>query len=97
MFEGTQDDARGALLGRLTLASRADPAGLPGVSAARAAGATAQGWTTYEVELAPGTDPGALLEHCTTAGFPLRAFSEHTPRLHEVFIHFVGAEQETPR
>ena len=82
---------------RRTTASRADPGGLPGVSAARAAGATAQGWTTYEVELAPGPDPGAQLEHCTTAGFPLRAFSEHTPRLHEVFIHFVGAEQETPR
>ena len=36
-----------------------------------------------------------LLEHCTTAGFPQRTFSEHTPSLHEVFIHFVGAEQET--
>ena len=95
VFEGTQDEARAALPGRLTLTARADPAGLPGVVRTSAAGATGQGWTTYEVELAPGTDPGVLLEHCTTAGFPLRTFSEHTPSLHEVFIHFVGAEQET--
>ena len=61
VFEGTQDEARAALPGRLTLTARADPAGLPGVVRTSAAGATGQGWTTYEVELAPGTDPGALL------------------------------------
>ena len=94
VFEGTQGDARGSLPGRLTLKSQADPAGLPGVTAARATEAAKQGWTTYEVELAPGTAPGALLEHCTTAAFPLRGFSEHAPSLHEVFIHFVGADQE---
>ena len=97
VFEGTQDDARDALPGRLTLTARADPSGLPGVIRANAGGAAEGGWTAYEVELASGTTSAALLEHCTTAGFPLRAFSEHTPSLHEVFIHFVGADQETGR
>ena len=97
VFEGTQDDARAALPGRLTLTSRADPASLPGVAKATSLGAADDGWSSFEVELAGGTKPEALLEHCTTAGFALRRFSVHTPSLHEVFIHFVGPDQETPR
>ena len=42
MFVGTQDDARAALPGRLTLMARADPAGLPGVVQTSAAGAAGQ-------------------------------------------------------
>jgi ABC-2 type transport system ATP-binding protein len=97
VFEGTQDEARAALPSRLTLASRADPGALPGVARATAVGPAEDGWTLFEVELGPGAGPGALLEHCTTHGFPLRRFSEHTPTLHEIFIHFVGTEQETAR
>lgn len=97
VFEGTQDDARAFLPSRLTLTSRSDPAALPGVVRATRAGAAEQGWETYEVELAPGTGAEALLEHCTSSGFPLRRFSVRTPSLHEVFIHFVGAEQESVR
>lgn len=93
-FEGTQDEARLALPSRLTLVARADPAGLPGVARA-APGEAEAGWASYAVELKPGAVAAALLEHCTTAGFPLRAFSEHTPSLHEVFIHFVGADPES--
>lgn len=93
-FEGTQDEARQALPSRLTLVARADPAGLPGVERA-VPGGTEGGWTSYDVELAPGAGSETLLEHCTTAGFPLRAFREHTPSLHEVFIHFVGADPES--
>lgn len=94
VFEGTQGDARSALPGRLTLTAQTDPSALPGVAGARATGPAVRGWTPYEIELTPATAPGALLEHCTRAAFPLRAFSERTPSLHEVFIHFVGAEQE---
>ncbi len=97
VFEGTQDQARAALPSRLTLASRTDPAALPGVGRATAVGPAGDGWTAFEVELDPGTEPDTLLEHCTTQAFPLRRFSVHTPTLHEVFIHFVGADQETAR
>lgn len=95
VFEGTQEQARQALPGRLALVSRADPAALPGVIRATAAGGAERGWTRFEVELDGATRPGDLLEHCTANGFALRGFEVRTPTLHEVFIHFVGAEQET--
>lgn len=95
VFEGTQDQARQALPSRLALTSRADPGALPGVASATELRPAEDGWRSFEVKLGPGVEPGALLEHCTTSGFPLRAFDVHTPTLHEVFIHFVGAEKET--
>jgi ABC-2 type transport system ATP-binding protein len=97
VFDGTQDDARRSLPSRLGLTSRADPGTLPGVASATELRPAEDGWRSFEVKLEPGVEPGALLEHCTTNGFPLRAFDVHTPTLHEVFIHFVGAEKETAR
>lgn len=49
------------------------------------------------MELRPGSEPGELLETCTQQGFALRSFDITRPTLHEVFIHFVGAEQEIVR
>jgi ABC-2 type transport system ATP-binding protein len=94
-FEGTQDEARAALPSRLALTSRADPSALPGVASARELPGGEDGWRSFEIKLDHGFEPGALLEHCTTSGFPLRAFDVHTPTLHEVFIHFVGAHKES--
>jgi len=94
VFEGTQDEARAALPARLTLTSRADPHGLPGVAHAQGVGFAGDGWTRYEVGLKPGADPADLLEACTAQGFSLRGFDTHRPALHEVFIHLVGADQE---
>ena len=97
VFEGTQDEARASLPARLTLTSRADPSGLPGVASASALGPAEGGWTRYQVALKPGSDPGALLETCTAQGFALRGFDMHRPALHEVFIHLVGGDQEIVR
>lgn len=94
VFEGTQEEARNALPGRLRLESQNDPSGLPGVASAQRS-ETDQGWTSWEVSLAPGTTPGHLLQVCTAQGFALRAFESHRPSLHDVFIHLVGGEQET--
>jgi ABC-2 type transport system ATP-binding protein len=94
VFEGSQDEARAALPARLTLTSRADPHGLPGVDHAQGVSLAGDGWTRWEVALRPGADPADLLEACTAQGFPLRGFDTHRPALHEVFIHLVGAEQE---
>jgi ABC-2 type transport system ATP-binding protein len=94
VFEGTQDEAHAALPARLTLTSRADPHGLPGVARAQGVGFAGDGWTRYEVALTPGADPADLLEACTAQGFVLRGFDTHRPTLHEVFIHLVGAGQE---
>lgn len=94
VFEGTQDQARAALPARLTLTSRADPAGLPGVASSTALAQAEEGWTRFEIALRPGANAGDLLEACTAGGFALRSFHIHRPALHEVFIHLVGADQE---
>jgi len=94
VFEGTQEEARAQLPGRLTLVSVADPSGLPGVTSARRTKG-ADGWANWDVALAPGATPGDLLQTCTRTGFALRGFESHRPSLHDVFIHLVGAGQET--
>lgn len=93
-FDGTQEEARAALPARLQLASSSDPSALPGVQSARGTGPAADGWTTYDVALDSGVSAQSVLEHCTANGFALRSFDVSTPSLHEVFIHFVGADEE---
>ena len=94
VFEGTQEQARAQLPGRLTLVGRTDPSCLPGVGSASALGPAENGWTCFDVALQPDANPGDLLEACTARSFPLRGFEVHRPALHEVFIHLVGADQE---
>lgn len=94
VFEGTQEEARATLPGRLALTSQADPAQLPGVAAATRTSST-DGWTTWDVSLKPGQSPGELLQACTSNGFALRGFESHRPSLHDVFIHLVGAQPES--
>jgi ABC-2 type transport system ATP-binding protein len=94
VFEGTQEEARARLPGRLTLVSEADPSSLTGIASATRARA-ANGWNSWDVSLKPGVAPGDLLQVCTQNGFALRGFESHRPSLHDVFIHLVGPEQET--
>lgn len=92
VFEGTQDAARATLPARLTILSRTTPAGLPGVVAVTERGGQ-DGWTEWGVSLAPGADPGDLLQACTERGFALRRFEQGRPSLHDVFLHIVGGEE----
>lgn len=94
VFEGTQEEARATLPGRLTLTSQADPSQLPGVASATRAGG-GDGWSDWAISLKPGVSPGELLQTCTTGGFALRGFESHRPSLHDVFIHLVGGQPET--
>ncbi|UYY57761.1 ABC transporter ATP-binding protein [Sphingomonas sp. S2-65] len=96
LFEGTQDAARATLPVQLTLTARRWPGELSGVLDAREAGVPADGWTAWEVRLEPGTDPGDILEQCTTRGFALRRFEQRRPSLHEVFLHIVGGAEVQP-
>ncbi len=92
-FEGTQDEARATLPARLDVVARQSLAGLAGVDSARAAGDLGDGWTAWDVRMAPGRDPADLLQHCTTSGVPLRRFEQHRPGLHDVFLHIVGSAE----
>ncbi|HEV2530172.1 ABC transporter ATP-binding protein [Phenylobacterium sp.] len=95
VFQGDQDAARALLPGRLVLCARQDPKALPGVASAQPKGAAKDGWTDYDVALAPDASSAALLEACTTTGFALRRFEERRASLHEVFLHLVGGAPET--
>jgi len=64
VFEGTQEEARARLPGRLSITSQADPSTLPGVLGATRTGG-ADGWSDWTIELKPGSDQGALLQQCT--------------------------------
>jgi len=90
VFEGTQDDARAALAARLTITARTDPSRLPGVVAVKHTGGE-DGWSDWDVTLAPGTTPPMLLQYCTESGFALRRFDVHRASLHDAFLHHVGA------
>lgn len=89
VFEGTQEAARNLLPGRVALTARATPKDLPGVQVVRAA-AEQDGWTDWEVTLAPGADSGDLLQAAIERGFSLRRFETQRTTLHDVFIHLVG-------
>ncbi len=91
LFEGTQDEARATLPVELHLSAKQSPEGLPGVIDAQPLG-EAGDWRDWSVRLAPGGDPGDLLEHCTAQGFALRRFEQRRASLHEVFLHIVGGE-----
>ena len=95
LFEGTQDEARATLPARLSITSRDTPVGLPGVIDATRSG-TSNGWSEWNVRLAPGGDPGDLLQACTERGFALRRFEQSRPSLHDVFLHIVGGEEGRP-
>lgn len=95
VFQGNQEEARAQLPARLTLTARSDPKSLPGVARATRSGPAGEAWADYDVALSPGAAPGDLLEACTGKGFPLRGFDVRRPSLHEVFLHLVGAPEET--
>ncbi|MBV8682125.1 MAG: ATP-binding cassette domain-containing protein [Caulobacteraceae bacterium] len=92
VFQGTVGEARNLLPARLRVTARGAPDRLAGVVRAAAVRTQADGWTDYEVALAPGADPGDVLEACTANGFPLRAFQVERASLHEVFLHLVGGQ-----
>jgi ABC-2 type transport system ATP-binding protein len=91
LFEGTQEAAHAQLPARLSLVARETPAQLAGVAEAIAGATLADGWRAWDVRLAPGVDPGDLLERCTAQGVPLRRFEPRRASLHDVFVHIVGA------
>ncbi|MDZ5647574.1 ABC transporter ATP-binding protein [Nitrospirillum sp. BR 11828] len=89
-FEGTQDEARALLPARLSVVTRADPTTFPGVQSVDAGAPLGDGWREWEVKLAPGVDPGDVLERCVAEGVPLRRFEQRRASLHDAFVHIVG-------
>ena len=95
-FEGTLEQARAELPTRLSVVAKQDPSTLAGVESADDRGAAEEGWRRWDVRLAPGIEPGDVLEQCTAKGFPLRRFEQQLASLHDVFVHLVGAAEVKP-
>lgn len=95
-FEGTITEARAQLPASLIATTTADLSGLPGVTSATSAPADDAGWREWELTLAPGTDPGAVLEHCSSQGIALRRWDHRQASLHDVFVQLVGTEEVKP-
>lgn len=97
VFQGTQGEARAKLPSRVSLSARRDPSGLPGVASARSVGDEGDGWSRWELELAPGAAAGTVLQACVREGVELADFEQRRPTLHEVFLALVGDEAVTAR
>jgi len=95
-FEGTIAEARAQLPGSLTATARADLSALAGLSAAVASPTGDGEWRDWALTLAPGVDPGALLEECSSRGIALRRWDHHQASLHDVFVQLVGPEGVKP-
>lgn len=91
-FEGTLDEARAELPIRLTILAKRDPIVLPAVVHSEERGDEGEGWRLWDVELAPGTEPGDVLERCVAESFPLRRFERKQASLHDVFVHIVSSQ-----
>jgi ABC-2 type transport system ATP-binding protein len=92
-FEGTLDEARAELPARLAVVAKDDPSRIPGVESAEEQGEAEPGWRRWDVRLAPGVEPGHVLEQCVAEQFPLRRFEQLHASLHDVFVHIVGTPE----
>ena len=90
VFEGTPAVAERLIPGRLRLTAQKDPSALAGIRAAMP-GAQKDGWTVWDAELAPGTEPGQVLQACFHNGIELKDFEVFRPSLHDVFVRLIGA------
>ncbi len=93
-FEGTLEQARDELPGRISALATPEIAGVPGISAATVRNEAHGGWAEYDIRLDQGYSAEQVLESCTAQGIRLRRFEERRPSLHEVFVQLVGSDQE---
>ncbi|AUX69667.1 hypothetical protein CHX26_09320 [Porphyrobacter sp. HT-58-2] len=98
-FEGTIAEARAQLPATLIAITKTDLSVLPGVMSAVAVsgeGAGGEEWREWTLTLAPGIDPGTVLEHCSSQGIALRRWDHRQASLHDVFVQLVGPEEVKP-
>lgn len=92
-FEGTIAEARAAFPPRLILRTRDDAEKLraaPGVRSIAGVGETAEGERDYEIVLAAGADPQAVLKTAFDAGLRLSRFEHAGASLHDIFVALAG-------
>ena len=96
-FEGTLAEARAGFPRRLALRARGDAsviANAPGVTSIAPRGAPVDGFQDYEIEIARGADPQAVLRAAFAGGLELSRFEDSNASLHDIFVALVGDAQD---
>ena len=98
-FEGTLAEARATYPRRLSLRAKGDPtkiAAAPGVIAVAPHGTPEDEFQDYDIELARGADPQAILRAAFAGGLELARFEDARASLHDIFVALAGASEEKP-
>jgi ABC-2 type transport system ATP-binding protein len=97
VFDGSREEAKAMLPGRVRLRAKSDPSGLPGVATAERMPAVEEAWTDWQIVLKLGAEPGDLLQACVETGLALRHFEARSATLHDVFLNLAGPPQDAAR
>jgi ABC-2 type transport system ATP-binding protein len=96
-FEGTLAEARSAFPRRLSLRARGSVdaiARAPGVVSITPHGEAVEGFQDYDIELARGADPQAVLRGAFASGLELSRFEDARASLHDIFVSLAGETEE---
>lgn len=96
-FEGALSEARAAFPRRLSLRARGDIAAVSqamGVASVAPRGEPSDGFQDYDVELARGADPQAVLKAAFEGGVELSQFEDSRASLHDIFVALAGEEEK---
>lgn len=91
-FDGTLNEARAAIPRTVKLESPNDLGFLRGVKGVTKVVPPAEGSTHWDIILAPGADPQAVLAACFEHNVKLTLFDTSPPTLHEVFVTLAGGD-----
>ena len=95
-FEGTIDEARAQLPSTIDAVAPEAIGGIEGVARATRRGPERGAMSDWTLDLDPGVSAGDVLERASARGLPLRRFEERRATLHDVFVHLVGPDSESP-
>jgi ABC-2 type transport system ATP-binding protein len=93
-FDGTLEDARAAVPRVIKLESEADLSFLSGVKGVTAVHPPSEKVPHWEVIMARGADPQAVLAACFEHHVKLTRFDSSPPTLHEVFVVLANGDAE---
>src|SRR6185436_15866410 len=93
-FDGTLDDARGAVPRVVKIDGEGDLSFLKGIKGVTSVTPPSDGSNHWEVTLARGAEPQVVLEAVFERGIKLTRFDSSPPTLHEIFVSLAGGNEE---
>jgi ABC-2 type transport system ATP-binding protein len=91
-FDGTLDEARAEIPRTIKLESPSDLSFLSAVKGVAQVVHPTDGAQHWDIVLAKGADPQAVLAACFEQGVKLTRFDSSPPSLHEVFVILAGGD-----